>query len=46
MRRTLLRQNNNGPGEIELAGDRLHCVGLEALAIKDHRKRIARKAGP
>lgn len=39
MRRVLRRQHENGLGEVELAGDRLHRVGIEPFGVQDNGER-------
>ena len=34
-------EDENGLGKIELGGDRLHTIAVEALAVEDHGERIA-----
>src|SRR5262249_39533240 len=44
MHRVPRRQNEDGLGEIEFSGDRLHRAGIEPVGFQDDRERVAGKA--
>jgi len=44
MRRVPRRQDKDGLGEIEFAGDCVHRVGIEPVGFQDDRERVAGKA--